>query len=159
MIQARVWATLLITALLMSARISAQDICSDGNCWPAGSAMATGIEEVNHRVQTEKTLQRMHSELVKLVSPFSDERLIQALTEQETAWLQYRGEECELIGALTGAGGSWPSTYAVRCESNLTYDRLRRVRSAIRCVNRIPADQRSVDSYTCLQQLAPMANR
>jgi uncharacterized protein YecT (DUF1311 family) len=159
MIASRTVAVLLASILMMPVSGHAQEVCSDGNCWPAGSAMATGIDAVNHRIQTEKALQRLHAELVQLMSPYSDERLLQALKTQESAWLTYRREECELIGSLTGAGGSWPSTYAVRCESNFTDDRLRRVKSATRCVKRIPEDQRSIESSTCLQQLAPLVNR
>ena len=159
MIQMRAIAMLLITALIIPARSFAQDVCSDGDCWPSGSAMAVGIEESNHMAQAEKTLERLHARLVQLMSSYADEGLIKPLKEQEAAWVTYRDEECALIGALTGAGGSWPSTYAVRCEGNLTDDRLKRVRSAIRCVKRMPEDQRSYESSTCLQQLAPMVNR
>ena len=96
----------------------------------------------------EKLLASKHEELVKLVTSSSTEenrvdvRLLDALKTQQAAWLKYRKEECELVGSLTGAGGTWPSTYAAKCEVNQTDQRLRRVRSAIRCIEKIPIDKR-----------------
>jgi len=143
-----------------------QASCTDKpECWPEGSAMRTGIVLANKQEGTERLLAQEHERLVKLVSSSvaegigQDERLLSALKTQEEAWLKYRNEECELIGALTGAGGSWPSTYAVQCESNHTDQRLRRVRSAIACIEKIPAESRSFDQNRCLQQLAPLTNR
>jgi uncharacterized protein YecT (DUF1311 family) len=84
---------------------------------------------------------------------------VAALKSQESAWLKYRTDECELIGSLSGAGGTWPSTYANQCESNLTDQRLRRVRSALACVAKIPSDKRLFDQNACLYQLAPLGTK
>lgn len=140
--------------------------CTDRpECWPEGSSMHTGLLLVQQQNSAEKLLASKHEELVKLVSSSSaegirvDERLLAALKTQQAAWLKYRTEECELVGSLTGAGGTWPSTYANRCEVNHTDQRLRRVRSAIRCIEKIPNEKRIFEQNNCLQQLAPLTNK
>jgi uncharacterized protein YecT (DUF1311 family) len=133
--------------------------------WPEGSAMRTGELLVEKQKQTEKVLAAKHQELVKLVSAASsadgsikaDARLVAAIKAQQAAWLKYRVDECELVGTLSGAGGTWPSTYANQCEANLTDLRLRRVRSALRCITKIPVGDRLSDQNACLYQLAPLA--
>jgi uncharacterized protein YecT (DUF1311 family) len=140
--------------------------CTDRTeCWPEGSSMHTGIGLVQKQQATEKLLASKHDELIKRVASSStgeipvDDRLLAALKSQQEAWLKYRTEECELIGSLTGAGGTWPSTYANRCERNHTELRLRRVRSAIRCIDKIPPEKRLFEQNNCLQQLAPLTNK
>lgn len=134
-------------------------------CWPEGSSMRTGLLLARQVQQTEELLASTHDELIALVASsvngeiHVDQRLLGALKSQQAAWLKYRDEECELIGALTGSGGTWPSTYASRCEANHAEQRLRRVRSAMRCVQRIPAERRLFEQNACLQQLAPLTNK
>lgn len=158
---------LSIFLLIGTSYVVAADVeCSDRpECWPEGSAMQTGLLLVQQQQQTEKLLASKHDELIKLVSSsasgeiHADERLLAALKTQQAAWLKYRDEECELVGSLTGAGGTWPSTYANRCEVNHTEQRLRRVRSAIRCIQKISPEQRLFEQNACLQQLAPLTNK
>jgi uncharacterized protein YecT (DUF1311 family) len=160
--------TLIIPILIsMSAIVFAQTECSDRpECWPEGSAMRTGLLLVEKLEKVERILASRHKELVGLVSAASssdgkilaDQRLVMALKTQQTAWLKFRADECELIGSLSGAGGSWPSTYATMCAVNLTEQRLRRVKSAIRCIEKIPKEKRLYEQSSCLQQLAPLAN-
>ncbi|WP_295624844.1 lysozyme inhibitor LprI family protein [uncultured Nitrosomonas sp.] len=127
--------------------------------------MHTGLLLVQQKNAVEERLVSKHHELVKIVSSSSsaeikvDERLLAALKTQQSAWLKYRTEECELIGSLTGAGGTWPSTHANRCEVNHTEQRLDRVRSAIRCIEKIPIEKRLFEQNNCLQQLAPLTNK
>ena len=144
----------------------AQVKCTDKpECWPEGSAMHTGLLLVEKQRAAEIALATKHEELIKLVLTSSvngitvDERLLTALKTQQAAWLKYRTEECELIGSLTGAGGSWPSTYANQCETNHTQLRLRRISSAISCIEKIASDRRIFEQNRCLQQLAPLTNR
>jgi len=147
---------------------AAETDCTDRpECWPGGSAMHTGLLLLENLKSIEKVLASKHEELLNLVSAatssdgkfHTDERLLAALTAQQFAWLKYRDDECELIGSLTGAGGTWPSTYANKCQVNLTEQRLRRVRSAIRCIKKIPNEERLYGQNTCLQQLAPLVNK
>lgn len=136
--------------------------------WPEGSAMHTAYKIKERMESTERELARSHEALIGLVSTntnefrgkhYKDERLVAALKGQHDAWLKYRGEECELIGSLSGAGGSWPSTYNLECQSNLTDERLRRVRSATRCLEKLPPDNRFSEQRSCLYQLAPLATK
>jgi uncharacterized protein YecT (DUF1311 family) len=163
---------LVLSLFLSHGNVSATEAqtapCTDrAECWPEGSSMHTGLLLVQRQKTAERTLEHSHNELLKLVSSSrsidgtygTDDRLLQALKSQETAWLKYRGEECELVGSLTGAGGTWPSTYANRCEVNHTEQRTRRVRSAMRCIEKLPSSQRLFEQNTCLQQLAPLTNK
>lgn len=158
---------LLILALSSIPTLAFAEVqCTDRpECWPEGSSMHTGLLLVQQQNAAEKLLASKHEELIKLVSSSStekisvDERLLAALKTQQAAWLKYRTEECELVGSLTGAGGTWPSTYANRCEVNHTDQRLRRVRSAIRCIEKIPNEKRFFEQNNCLQQLAPLTNK
>jgi len=83
--------------------------------------MHTGLLLAQQQNAVEKLLEHKHEELVKLVSSSSsgeisvDGRLLAAIKTQQVAWLKYRTEECELIGSLTGAGATWPSTYVKKC--------------------------------------------
>lgn len=159
-----------ILSVFMAASISplafSEVECTDRpECWPEGSSMHTGLLLVQKQQQVEKLLASKHDELIKLVASsvsgdvHADERLLAALKTQQVAWSKYRAEECELVGSLTGAGGTWPSTYANKCEVNHTEQRLRRVRSAIRCIQSIPSENRRFEQNTCLQQLAPLTNK
>lgn len=127
--------------------------------------MHTGLLLVQQQNTAEKLLTSKHEELVKLVSSSStkeikvDGRLLAALKTQQAAWLKYRDEECELVGSLTGAGATWPSTYAKKCEVNHADQRLRRVSSAIRCIEKIQNEKRFFELNNCLQQLAPLTNK
>jgi uncharacterized protein YecT (DUF1311 family) len=157
-----------LVALPVSLSVVAADQCTDRpECWPEGSSMRTGLLLVERQKTIEGALERSHNELLKLVSAAksadgsfgTDGRLLGALKSQQVAWLKYRSEECELIGSLTGAGGTWPSTYANQCDVNHAEQRLRRVRSAIRCIERLPNDKRIFEQNNCLQQLAPLTNK
>ena len=163
--------TVLLTLTLLTAHGEAQaeepqePSCTErAECWPLGSSMRTGLELRERRDAAEKTLKRSHDKLLALISSKrstdqwfgNDERLLMALKSQQAAWLKYTSEECELVGSLTMSGGTWPSTYATRCELNHIEQRIRRVRSATRCIHR-PSFFAQED--TCLQQLAPLSNK
>ena len=158
------FSVLLLAALPLTA--VAEVTCTDRpECWPEGSSMRTGLVLVQRQNAVQARLSSKHEELLKLVSSSAsgesrmDARLLAALKTQQAAWLKYRTDECELVGTLTGAGGAWPSTYAIRCEVNHTEQRLRRVRSAIRCIEKMPNEKRLVEQNNCLQQLAPLTNK
>ena len=157
---------LLLALSLIPILAFADDECTDRpECWPEGSSMRNGLLLVQQQNAAEKLLAIKHQELIKLVSSSSteevrvDERLLAALKTQQVAWLKYRTEECELVGSLTGAGGTWPSTYANKCAVNHTDQRLRRVRAAIQCIEKIPNEKRLFEQNNCLQQLAPLTNK
>jgi uncharacterized protein YecT (DUF1311 family) len=159
--------TLLLALILAMAPAgaAAEVECTDRpECWPEGSAMRTGLLLVEMGKELERILAQDHSILIRIVSskpgpdgaPPGTERLIAALKSQQEAWLAYRSQECELVGSLSGAGGSWPSTHATRCDVDRTEQRLQLVRSAIRCVQSLPVEKRWLEQNECLQQLAPL---
>lgn|GEM_PF-3361722 len=142
--------------------------CTDRpECWPEGSAMHNGLTSAASLQKASTQLKKRHDELIALLSDspnhngekYPDSRVISALTIQQMSWEKYRSDECELIGSLTGAGGSWPSTYTNHCEVNLTEARLRSVNLAIKCIETIPLENRWMEQAGCLQQLAPLANK
>jgi uncharacterized protein YecT (DUF1311 family) len=155
----------LLALSLLPLFAGAEEECSDRpECWPVGSSMHEGLVLVQRLNAVDKVLVARHDELVTLVSASStedrkvDERLLAALKRQQSGWLKYRSDECELTGSLTGAGGTWPSTYANKCEVNLGEQRLHRVRSAIRCIEKIPRTDRIFKQNECLQSLVPLTN-
>ena len=147
----------------------AEEQCTDRpECWPEGSAMRTLLLQGEQGSRLEETLRKSHEELVALVAAAKVQsrgmtlqpppRLIDALKSQQIAWVKYRDEECELLGALTEAGGQWPSAHATRCSNNLTDLRLKRIQAARSCILRIPEESRLFGQANCLQQLAPLVN-
>jgi len=147
-----IWALVLVAA-----PAAAQD---DG--WPEGSAMHTAGLHVKRRDAAAAVQAKLDARLLKLLSEatfqgYPDDRLITALKAQQAAWANYVPEECELIGAMTGAGGSWPTAYNLRCQANLAEQRVRRTRAAIRCVEASAPDKRMFEQSHCLAQLAPLA--
>jgi uncharacterized protein YecT (DUF1311 family) len=146
-----------------SPAISAFAMSQDDD-WPEGSAMQVGGLELHRRDQAERTLGKLEGRLMRIVSTPAnassvslDPELAAALKAQQQAWRRYVPAECGVTGALTGALGSWPSTYAVRCEANLMESRIRRTRAAIHCIEAIAPEDRWPEQYRCLYQLTPLA--
>lgn len=154
----------------------AQEVdCTDKpECWPEDSAMHTGLQARNSQNLKAETLTKKFDHLVNLVSGSTstyiagdgqktvistDARLISALKQQQTSWDAYKSTECELVGSLRQSASTWQSAYVVQCESNLTDTRILRVVSVIKCIEKIPTNQRLYSQNQCLQQLAPLANR
>lgn len=118
--------------------------------------MHTAGLHAQRRDEAAHTLKQLEKRLVALVSS-PDYGVVTALTAQEAAWARYVPEECSLVGALTGSGGSWPTAYNLQCQANLTELRVRRTRAAISCIETIPAEQRPFLRTGCLNQLTPLA--
>jgi uncharacterized protein YecT (DUF1311 family) len=157
---------LLVAFIGIRPAFGAEVQCTDRpECWPDGSAMRTAMLAADARQKVEARLAQAHKALIDLLwtttmdgKPWMESRLPRTLESQQAAWLKYRTEECELVGTLTQAGGTWPTTHAIRCELNHTERRLRRVQAAIRCIQRIAPDERWLRQNACLQQLAPLTN-
>lgn len=138
--------------------------------WPSGSAMDTGFIVAKERDQTVEALKQKHKKLVDFVASIlgsgvrgglnhdgMGKRLAHALQTSQNAWLEYYPQECELVGSLSGSGGSWPSTYAVRCQRNLLHKRISNINSAQKCIEKLAVEQREFGMEKCLYQLAPLA--
>lgn len=143
--------------LVLAPMASAQEAKPE---WPGGSAMAVGAQYRENRDYFSKLLAKKQSQLMARVEnkayKHDHTRLVEALKVQHAAYLIYVTQECELVGALTGAGGSWPSTYAVKCESTLIERRFRRVSDAVACIDKLPPDKQAFGQENCLYQLAQL---
>jgi hypothetical protein len=124
--------------------------------WPPGSAMHTAGLHAERLKEARRTLETLEGRLLALASS-PDDGVAAALTAQQAAWKRYVPQECDLIGALTGSGGSWPTSYNLNCQANLMELRVRRTRAAIDCIERIPAEKRPFLRSACLYQLTPLA--
>lgn len=128
--------------------------------WPGGSAMAGFKLYRENRDYFANLLEKKQGQLMARVTnkayKFDHTRLEAAVEAQHEAYLKYVVQECELVGALSGAGGVWPSTYAVKCEASLIERRYRRVSDAIACIDRLPADKQEFGQENCLYQIAQL---
>lgn len=164
----------LLTPLLLitSMTWAAEPVkCNDrAECWPEDSAMHTLLTQAENQSATEKAMAKQHRALLQIVTATLPDnypekhRLTEALKNQQKSWLQYRSDECELVGTLTGAFGSWQTTHASRCEASHTERRLKRIKAATQCIQRQPglgpAQQPDASAVmNCLQQLAPLTNK
>jgi len=150
-----------LLAIAFVSNASCASAASDDDEWPDGSAMAVGNRYVKTSDYFEGLLRKRQAELVRLMSaqPDTDTRLIEAVKTQQESWLKYRDGECELIGSLSGAGGSWPSTFSAECRANLTDQRFRRFNWAIKCWKAVAPSERPSARSRCLYQLAPLATK
>lgn len=157
-----------MVVLILSIQRIAHAECTDRpECWPEGSAMHTGLTLRQQQQHAEQSLQRQHETLLQRLGatldadgqPYRDTRVENALQEQYSARLRYLKTECALVGALTGAGGSWPSTYAMACELKQTQQHQRQVRTALKCLDKIPAKERWLDQNRCLSPLIALPQR
>lgn len=142
--------------------------CADRpQCWPEGSAMHTALILSKQEQDMQEKTQSKHEELIEIISIkkenngkkyLVDNRLVNAVTAQHKGWEDFKDNECELIGALSGgAGNSWKSVRTVRCSLNLLTQRYKRLRDAVNCVDKIPLKSRQYDLQKCLYQIAPLA--
>lgn len=126
--------------------------------WPEGSATHTAMRMSERLSAAQSRLDERHAALVAQVqrhatSPL-DARMLDALQSQQVAWAAYRGAQCELVGALEGGGGTWPTTHAVACEARQTEQRLQTVDAAMACIDALPPQDREFDQRGCLYPLA-----
>lgn len=142
--------------LLASFSAAAQNDKSD---WPEGSAMHTGFVFAEQLDEAQAALEQRHRRLVELATEYSSDymgtRIPSAIEAEHAAWLAYREAGCELFGAATGAGGTWPSTHALGCEVDLTTRRLETVTNAVQCIEAEPEGERDLGLYSCLEPLQP----
>lgn len=147
-------------ALITLAMLMHMSTCAaEENEWPSDSAMGVAARIGESRDYFARLVETKQSDLIKLVSNSrsANSPIVHALQELHAEWLLYYPRECELFGALSGAGGSWQSTYMMKCEANLVYRRFHRLKYAISCISRIPQDRRLEYSLNlCLYQLSPL---
>lgn len=150
-----------VLTFLVTLTLSNFAFAQDDFPWPPGSAMYVGREYSRNIEYFEIRLNKKHQELIQLIKESdprnSDSRLVTAIDNVHTSWQQFKVQECALMGALSGAGGSWPTTHALRCEANLTHRRYLAVRSAIKCIQRVRTKNLPFQIDTCLYQLGSLS--
>lgn len=149
-------ALLALAALaLVAPALAAQE--PDAPCTPAGSALCVGESLASTLLTLDARLDRRHAALVRLVrgddATDDDVRITRAVEALHPEWRRLRGADCELHGALTRAGGTWPTTWATDCEVAATRTRLATVDATIRCIEALPPARRADDRFDCLARL------
>lgn len=137
---------ILVITLIISSAVGAGE-----SAWPEGSAMWMGAQLIEERDR----YQRLSSALLEQIeSHLEGQREREALRSHARAFDLYREAACEISGVATGAGGSWPSTYAVRCERGLAWDRYWSMKNALNCIRRVERNpySSSADKLHCLIQ-------
>lgn len=151
-------ATLLL-APCISLQLSARQPQDGRDQWPEGSAMHTAYVFADRRDEAQARLEESQAQLVRLAAAHAPvhigNRASAAIEGEHATWLAYRDAACELYGALTGAGGTWPSTHALGCEADWTARRLDTVNAAVRCIEALPEETRDLDLPDCLTPLEP----
>ncbi|MBB1287545.1 hypothetical protein H5085_03095 [Pseudoalteromonas sp. SR43-6] len=108
------------------------------DAWPEGGAMHTGkiynLEGNRYKIKISKMMDEIYPQL-------TDGYQVDAVKAQIKTWEQYIDATCNVVGIATGAGGSWPSTYSVKCERSLSYDRYFATKNALKCVNKLSEEE------------------
>ncbi|XOZ32851.1 hypothetical protein ACMDCT_11590 [Halomonadaceae bacterium KBTZ08] len=100
--------------------------------WPGGSAMHSGSLALSEKERYEEKSNEILEKIYSKVSGFHKN----AIKAQVKALREYADSACMIVGASSGSGGSWPSTYAVRCESGVAYHHYINLRRALSCIER-----------------------
>lgn len=148
---------LLASALItLTSCAHARDARDD---WPEGSAMHT-MYVVNEQLQISRAaLNEAHARLLTALDDNADppSPLARAVASQHQKWLAYRSIDCELAGALTGAGGAWPGVHGLTCQTEQISQRLEVVNSASACLRALPPDGPGYEQLQCLNGLVDWA--
>lgn len=147
---------LCFIVLLLSMPAFAQEKLED---WPEGSAMHTGLLARQEHDEDMKTLTQQHKALLALIRKNASDisYMEDAVNKMHRAWLRYYPEECWVVGAMPEAGGSWPSAYATICEAEAMRERIGKVESVIKCIQKLPEEERMDGQNECVQPLLLVA--
>lgn len=145
------------TLFCFSMRAFAEIECANKKeCWPEGSAVRTGMEFSEKLTAFDERMAKDHKALLDLLKQLkTNDYLIESLKGQQDAWLKFRNNDCQLAGTLTGAGGSWPSTWGLSCQVGMASKRLGQVQLAAMCLKNINQKDLELDypKYDCLNRL------
>ncbi|MFQ6371755.1 lysozyme inhibitor LprI family protein [Shewanella sp. YIC-542] len=144
---------LLCSALMFALPLTVQ--AQDKSQWPEGSAMHTGLTQKelleNKQAKASELVGKIRTTLQQQL-PRNGQYLADLLQEQQGKWLSYVDATCMLVGQMTGAGGSWPSVYALNCASNMADQRLFKLTNTLQCMKRHAKHQRRYEIPDCLYQ-------
>ncbi len=123
--------------------------------WPEGTAMHTLYVVGDELEAARSALADARDRLLTALDGDVDEPspLARAVTSQHESWLAYRNADCELAGALTGAGGAWPSVHGISCRIEHITQRIKAVHAASICLRALPSNGADYERLECLQEL------
>jgi uncharacterized protein YecT (DUF1311 family) len=121
--------------------------------WPVGSAMQVGLAHNKRTDSLNKAISACGAELLELIGEDGgepDARIREALNTEQLEWFRYRDASCELVGAATGAGGSWPSTYGAECRVVISQRRLALLEACITELRQMEPQARQWEVAKCI---------
>lgn len=128
-------------------------------CWPEESANYVAFEHRDELEKTDKQIAKKVTLLIRQVEKASRKTdapaqlLVMEFSAQQQAWNSYRKADCALTGAITGAGGGWPTAYALECEVDVSRRRLKTLESAIECIGKSTAKDGFFRTGECFSAL------
>ncbi|WP_155835060.1 DUF1311 domain-containing protein [Herbaspirillum sp. RV1423] len=147
---------LFSTLFLIHTNVWAEQDGCDG---PLGQgALCTGQIASADREEYTQLLEEAYSRLWSLISnettaPEMDKRILSSFESFHEAWKKYHVEECALTGALSMGASIWQSTYSVRCEATVLYERFEKMNAALKCMEHTEKINRAYDGTVCLYPL------
>jgi len=145
-------AALALAAAAMPALPRSAEARDATDAAPPGSALHT-VGVVGEEWSAARTdLADAHRRLVAALDrdPGRPSPLARALVSQQDAWLAYRDRDCELAGALTGAGGAWPSVHGLSCRIEHARQRIAALDAATACMHGLAPDELRHGQPECL---------
>ncbi len=128
---------------------------SEKTDWPQGSAMYAGLSQKEILVKKQETAANLAATIqanLEEHSPYKGKYLSDLLAKSHHNWKGYIDSTCMVVGAMTGSGGSWPTYYALKCEANMTDQRLFKLTNTLRCIKKHARNKRKYDIPACLYQ-------
>ena len=122
--------------------------------WPVGSAMQVGLAHNKRAEELDKAILSRGDELLKVIAEgveSPDSRIREALVAERVEWSRYRDASCELVGAATGAGGVWPSTYGAECRVVMSEKRLAGLEACLEELRKLSPQTRQWEVSKCVQ--------
>lgn len=144
----------ILTVFLLTTLVSFAH-ASEKSDWPEGSAMHAGLSQ-------KEILEKKQSKASEIVSkirrnleehrPYQGEHLSNVFGRHNENWGSYVASTCMTVGVMTGAGGSWPSYYALKCETNMIDRRLFNLTNTLQCIKRHIKNKQTYELSDCLYQ-------
>ena len=120
---------LITTTLLLC--LCGYAIANTANDWPLGSAMYSALLATNERNTYETKSDQILKEIYLAINNDYQNNLIK---EKVKALKAYSQSACNIVGASSSAGGSWPSTYVEKCKRGIVYHYYRSLKNALNCI-------------------------
>lgn len=120
----------LINILLFSSQspFAAENPCDSGSAIGKGECATISFEKKDKELNTvyKEVLNSLPQDTLAYYPRT-------ALVAAEKEWIQFRDNECNLQGELSGGVRMWRSTYTVWCQSELTEQRVVKLKQYLAC--------------------------